>query len=114
VAPRSYKVRLLLPGGEEHQLKVEPDEMILTAAFREGLDLPSMCLQGWCLTCAGRVQGPGCWDQSASRRYYEEDRKAGFILLCTAHACSDLTVRTHQRRKMRDHRLVEDLPAPRG
>ena len=109
-----YTVRLLLPDGEKHQLQVDAEEMILVAAFGEGLDLPSMCLQGWCLTCAGRVQGPGCWDQSASRRYYEEDRQAGFILPCTARACSDLTIITHQRRQMRDHRLANGLPAPRG
>jgi ferredoxin len=114
VATGPYTVRLLLPNGEEHQLEVEPEEMVLAAAFREGLDLPSMCLQGWCLTCAGRVEGPGCWDQSASRRYYEADRKAGFILLCTAHACSDLVIQTHQRRQMRDYRLAHGLPAPRG
>jgi ferredoxin len=114
VASRAYKARLILPDGGEHQLEVEPGEMILAAAFREGLDLPSMCLQGWCLTCAGRVVGPGCWDQSASRRYYEEDRAAGFILPCTAQPCSDLTILTHQRRQMRDYRLASGLPAPRG
>jgi ferredoxin len=114
VASGPFTIRLLLPGGEVRQLQVEPEEMILAEAFRQGLDLPSMCLQGWCLTCAGRVQGPGCWDQSASRRYYEEDRSAGFILLCTARPCSDLTIQTHQRRQMRDCRLANGLPAPRG
>jgi len=103
-----------MPDGEEHQLLVNEEELILAAAFREGLDLPSMCLQGWCLTCAGRVVGPGCWDQSAARRYYELDREAGFILLCTARPCSDLTIQTHQRRQMRDYRLGNGLPAPRG
>jgi len=114
VAASAYKVRLLLPDGEQCELEVEPGEMILAAAFQRGLDLPSMCLQGWCLTCAGRAVGEGCWDQSASRRYYEEDRSAGFVLLCTAQPCSDLTIRTHQRRQMRDCRLASGLPAPRG
>ena len=114
VAPGQHTIRLLMPDGEEHQLLVDEEELILAAAFREGLDLPSMCLQGWCLTCAGRVVGPGCWDQSAARRYYELDREAGFILLCTTRPCSDLTIQTHQRRQMRDYRLANGLPAPRG
>jgi ferredoxin len=72
-----------------------------------------MCLQGWCLTCAARVEGGGEWDQSEARRYYEEDRRAGFILLCAACPRSDLVVRTHQRLAMRDHRDALGLPAPR-
>jgi ferredoxin len=104
----------VLPDGSERQLEVERDEYILVAAFREGLELPHMCLQGWCLTCAGRVLGEGCWDQSHSRRYFEEDREAGYILLCTARPCSDLKVQTHQRIAMRDRRIAEGLPAPRA
>jgi ferredoxin len=103
-----------MPDGSERQLEVEGDEYILVAAFREGLELPHMCLQGWCLSCAGRVLGEGCWDQSHSRRYFDEDREAGYILLCTARPCSDLKIRTHQRIPMRDHRIAEGLPAPRA
>ena len=110
----THKVEFILPDGSRRQIEVGEEEMILTVAYREGLDLPSMCLQGWCLTCAGRVEGEGKWDQSASRRYYEEDREAGFILLCTARARSDLTVRTHQRVNMRDYRTSRGLPAPRA
>ena len=90
------------------------DEIILIAAYREGFDLPSMCLQGWCITCAGRVEGPGDWDQSASLRYFPQDREDGFILLCTAQPMSDLVIRTHQRIALRDHRLALGLPTPRA
>src|SRR6266699_2492555 len=86
----------------------------LIAAYRQGFDLPSMCLQGWCITCAARVEGPGEWDQSASLRYFPQDREAGFILLCTAQPRSDLVIRTHQRLALRDHRLACRLPTPRG
>jgi ferredoxin len=107
-------VRFVLPDGSERDVRVGEDEYILAAAYRHGLGLPSMCLQGWCLTCAGRVEGGGEWNQAASRRYFEEDREGGFILLCTAHCRGDLMVRTHQRAQMRDHRLRRGLPAPRG
>ena len=73
-----------------------------------------MCLQGWCITCAAHVEGPGEWDQSASLRYYPQDREAGFILLCTARPRSDLVIRTHQRLAMRDHRIALGLPTPRA
>lgn len=109
-----YTVRLLLPNDEERSIPVGADEFILAAAYREGIVLPFMCLQGWCITCAGRVEGEGAWDQSASRRYFEEDLDAGFILLCTAKPRSDLVVRTHQQHQMREHRLEAGLPVPRG
>jgi ferredoxin len=103
-------VTLLLPDGCRHDLQVAEDEFILQAAYEEDLDLPSMCLQGWCITCAARVEGPGEWDQSLARRYFPQDREAGFILLCTARPRSDLVIRTHQREALRDHRLARGLP----
>ena len=111
---QTYTVRLLLPNNEERVISVSGDEFILAAAYREGIDLPSMCLQGWCVTCAGRVEGEGAWDQSASLRYYDADRQAGFILLCTAQPRSDLVIRTHQRVALRDYRTERGLPVPRG
>lgn len=113
-APSEHLVRFICPDGSEKTISVPADEPVLLAAFRNGIDLPSMCLQGWCLTCAARVEGPGEWDQSASRRYYEKDRENKFILLCTALARSNLVVRTHQREAMRDERDRSGLPAPRG
>jgi ferredoxin len=107
-------VELLFPDGSQACLAVGEEEFILSAAYRAGLDLPSMCLQGWCITCTGRVEGGGDWDQSAARRYFPQDREAGFILLCTARPRSDLRIRTHQREALRDHRLALGLPTPRG
>lgn len=109
----AHKVDLILPDGTRARLEVREDEFILTAAYRAGLDLPSMCLQGWCITCTGRVEGPGDWDQSASLRYFAQDRDAGFILLCTAKPRSDLVIRTHQREALRDRRISLRLPTPR-
>ena len=55
---------------------------------------------------------PGAVDQSAARRYYGEDREAGFVLLCTARARSDLVLVTGQADAMRAHRAALGLPAP--
>ncbi len=111
---QSYPITLLLPDGGRASLDVGAEEFILTAAYRAGLELPSMCLQGWCLTCAGQVEGAGEWDQSASRRYFPEDRSHGYILLCTAKPRSGLCIHTPRREAMRDNRLSLNLPAPRG
>ncbi len=109
-----HRIELILPAGSRSRLEVSGDEFILTAAYRAGLDLPSMCLQGWCITCAGRVEGSGEWDQSASLRYFKQDREAGFLLLCTARPRSDLVIRTHQRVVLREHRIRCRLPTPRA
>jgi ferredoxin len=76
-------------------------------------DLPYMCLQGWCTTCAGKLL-EGRVDQSEARRLYVQDEQAGFVLLCSAYARSDLRVLSHQKEPMRAHRKAHGLPAPRG
>ena len=109
---KEFTITLKLPSGEEHSLRVGAERHILDAAYDAGLDLPSMCLQGWCLTCAARAEDTGDWDNSDARRYFRSDRDAGFILPCTAKPRSDLKLRSHQRVAMRDHRLRLGLPAP--
>jgi len=108
----AYTVRLLLPDGEV-ELAVRPDQSVWDAAHEAGLLLPYGCLQGWCLSCAGRVV-EGDFDPSHALRYYEIDRHEGFILLCTARPRSDMTIRTHQKVAMQQHRLRHKLPTPRG
>jgi ferredoxin len=70
------------PDAQEVALDVDADESVWDAATREGIGLPSMCLPGWCTTCAERVLD-GEFDPAEALRYYPEDRAAGFILLCT-------------------------------
>jgi ferredoxin len=114
VQRKVHTVELILPAGSRSRLEVSGEEFILTAGYQAGLDLPAMCRQGWCITCAGRIEGPGEWDQSAALRYFRQDREAGFVLLCTAPPCSDLVLRTHQRVALREHRIKHRLPTPRG
>lgn len=103
-----------MPNGERI-LRVPGDQYIWEAARLAGIDLPAMCHQGRCLTCAGRVVGPpgarGV-DQSASDRYLPEDQQAGFVLLCTGRPLVDLQIQTHQQDAIRANRLSHGLPAP--
>jgi ferredoxin len=89
------------------------DEYLLDAAARAGLSLPFSCLQGWCTTCAGKVL-EGRVDQSEALRVYPQDEAAGYVLLCSAYARSDLRILTQQKEQIRAHRRELGLPAPRG
>jgi ferredoxin len=102
-----------LSNGREVQTEVRDDQYLLDAAAAAGLDLPSMCLQGWCTTCAGRVL-EGKVDQSEALRVYRQDEAAGFVLLCSAYPRSDLRILTHQKEELRALRRSLGLPAPRG
>jgi ferredoxin len=116
VNPNDHPRRLfrvtLLTSGLEHSINVAEDEHIWDAAFQQGVELPALCHQGWCLTCAGRMKGPGEVNQADSLAFFPQDRAAGFALLCTGRPCSDLMIATNQAVEMRKHRLRNKLPAP--
>ena len=107
-----YQVAFELPDGVI-TITARRDEFILDAARQAGLILPSLCEQGWCLTCAVKVLS-GTIDQSASTRFYKADQQAGFALICTGQARSHLRLRPGAIEEMRSHRDAHHLPAPRG
>jgi ferredoxin len=109
---RTYLVKLHTPEGIV-RLEVGKDEYILDAAYKAGYDLPSMCLQGFCLTCACKLF-KGKVDQSDAIRYYPEDMKSRFILICSAKPLSDLCLKTHKKKQMQQHRKKSGLPYPHG
>jgi ferredoxin len=75
--------------------------------------LPSLCEQGWCITCAVWVL-EGVIDQGKSRRFYDKDRRAGFGLMCTGRPRSDLRLRPGATEAMREFRIEARLPVPCG
>ena len=109
-AKRQFDV-LLRTATEDRTIEVAQEEHIWDAAFRQGLILPALCHQGWCLTCAGRLEA-GEVDQSDSVGFFPQDKDNGFVLLCTGRPLSNLCIRTHQAMAMRKHRLALGLPAP--
>ena len=106
-----YRVTLLTPEGEL-SLWVRDDQHLWDAASQAGIQLPAICHQGRCLTCAGHLDRPGEVDQADSSAYFPQDRDAGFVLLCTGRPRSDLRIMTHQAEAMRRHRRALNLPAP--
>jgi ferredoxin len=105
-----FRVELRTPDGI-HTIDCREDEFLWNAAARFGLKLPAICHQGRCLTCAAKLI-EGEVDTSAAASYFKADREAGFVLLCTAKARSDLVLVTHQQWIMREHRKALGLPAP--
>jgi ferredoxin len=108
----SYRVSLHLSDSSVRELSVPADQHIWDAAHSAGIELPSICHQGRCLTCAGRLLKPGEFDASDAVAYFPQDRERGFILLCTAFPRSDLEIVTHQQFAMRQYRRQQGLPAP--
>jgi ferredoxin len=108
-----FHVTFVTPEGQRLPTQAQDDEYLFEVAAAAGLDLPHMCLQGWCTNCAGKVV-EGKVDQAEALRIYPEDEQAGFVLLCSAFARSNLVVLTHQKEAMRLHRRDLGLPAPRG
>ena len=107
-----YQVTFAMADGAATVI-IGADEFILASARRAGLTLPSLCEQGWCITCAVWVLS-GVIDQTASRRFYAQDRQAGFGLICTGRPRSDLHLCPGATEAMRAHRIAQHLPVPRG
>ena len=56
----------------------------------------------------------GKMDQSEAIRFYPEDEKAGFVIICSAKPLSDLCIKTGQKKEMENHRKKYGLPYPHG
>jgi ferredoxin len=110
--PATHLATFITPE-REVQVAVKEDEYLLDAAARAELELPYSCLQGWCTTCAGKLL-EGRVDQTEALRVYLQDEAAGYVLLCSAFARSDVRIQTHQKEPMREHRRACGLPTPRG
>jgi ferredoxin len=111
-APRTFRVTLVTPEGPR-EFDCGENEYVLDAAESSGVRLPSICRQGRCLTCAGRLLA-GELDETDASSYFPEDKAAGFVLLCRGKPRSDLRIRTHAEHEMRKHRVALGLPAPYG
>lgn len=75
------------------EMDVEEDETILDAAFRQGVALMHGCREGQCGACKSfLVEGDVQMDRYSTFALADYESEEGYVLLCKAHAYSDLTV----------------------
>ncbi|KAL9401501.1 hypothetical protein Peur_005350 [Populus x canadensis] len=87
---RSYKV-VIEHEGQSTELKVEPDETILSKALDSGLTVPHDCKLGVCMTCPAKLIS-GSVDQSEGM-LSDDVVERGYALLCAAYPTSDCHIR---------------------
>jgi NAD(P)H-flavin reductase/ferredoxin len=75
----------------DYRFPCEPNESVLDAAQRAGLEIPYSCRKGVCGTCKGRVVA-GEVRAYAGDALGAEDRAAGAVLFCNARPRSDLVI----------------------
>jgi ferredoxin len=95
--------------GETYTVDVAEDETILAAARSAGVWLQADCQQGWCTTCAARLID-GDVDHPNARRYYDEDREAGYVLACTSKPRADSTLLVDQYDEFLEFRAANNKP----
>jgi len=96
----SYTVKIKHQG-TEHSITVPSDRKILEVALEQGVELPFSCNAGVCTTCAALVV-KGSVDQSEAAGIGPEVQEAGYALLCSAYAKSDLELVSDKEEEVYD------------
>lgn len=76
-----------------YTLQVPDDKYILQNAEQQGVELPYLCRNGACTTCAVRVISGEIY-QPEAMGLSPELRQQGYALLCVSYPRSDLEVET--------------------
>lgn len=82
---KSIKVILY---GSETEIDIKPDETILIAGIRNGIDPPFSCQIGACSTCRAKLKS-GKVEMEADDALMQDEIEEGYILTCTAHPLTD-------------------------
>ncbi len=80
-------------GNKTYTLQVPEDRYILQDAEKQGVELPYLCRNGACTTCAVRVLSGEIY-QPEAMGLSSELRQQGYALLCVSYARTDLEVET--------------------
>ncbi|MDA8225274.1 MAG: CDP-6-deoxy-delta-3,4-glucoseen reductase [Betaproteobacteria bacterium] len=85
-----------------HHFSMEEDESVLSAALREGFNLPYGCRNGACGSCKGRLLEGHVTHSGSATGLTDADREAGKILFCVAHPTSDISIECREIGAARD------------
>lgn len=82
---------VIIKDGDEYEVDMLPNETILEAAMRRGLDAPYSCQSGTCATCRAKLI-EGNVHMKTSFALTKHDLEAGFILTCQSRPLTDALV----------------------
>lgn len=83
--------------GKTHELRMNPDQLVLDVAMAAGLDLPFSCKGGVCATCRCKVMnGSVAMDKNFGLEAWETDK--GFVLSCQSRPTSDAVTMSFDER----------------
>jgi ring-1,2-phenylacetyl-CoA epoxidase subunit PaaE len=82
---------VIIKDGDEYEVEMLPNETVLEAAMRRGLDAPYSCQSGTCATCRAKLID-GNVHMKSSFALTKHDIEAGFILTCQSRPVSDFLV----------------------
>ena len=91
---KTYTVRVRdRATGKQHVVEVPEDRYILQTAEQQGVELPFLCRNGACTSCAARIIS-GELAQPEAMGLSPKLKDKGYALLCVSYPRSDLEVET--------------------
>lgn len=95
----SYTIRIE-PSG--HSFNALPQETLLEAALRSGININYNCSNGSCGDCKAQLLSGEIEALPADYRFSLQEKNDGFILLCSARASSDLVIAALEAHSSKD------------
>jgi len=95
----SYTIRIEPTG---HTFTALPEETLLEAALRSGININYNCSNGSCGDCKARLLAGEVEASPSDYRFSAREKSEGYLLLCTARAASDLVIAAQEARSAKD------------
>lgn len=95
----SYTVRIE-PSG--HSFTALPEETLLEAALRSGININYNCSNGSCGDCRAQLLSGDVENIPADYRFSSQEKLEGYVLLCSSRAASDLVITAQEAHSTKD------------